>query len=113
MASGRASPLNGLRPLDPTRLETWRAEKHRARNQQILHELPKLPEYLIEMGYESDSSWVRDYHELPIRGTKGHCDGLDSDNESTCMTAADSDESPVNNGDGPGTFDPRTSERFP
>jgi Sulfotransferase family len=53
--------LNGLRPLDPTRLDAWRQEQHRARIQLILQELPELPEYLIEMGYESDTSWVRDY----------------------------------------------------
>jgi hypothetical protein len=56
-----SSPLNGLRPLDPTRLDAWRQEKHRARLQQILRDIPELPEYLIEMGYESDTSWVRDY----------------------------------------------------
>ncbi len=55
------SPLNGLRPLDPTRLEAWRQEKHRDRIRQILREIPEMPEYLIEMGYESDTSWVRDY----------------------------------------------------
>ena len=53
--------LNGLRPLDPTRLDSWRQEKHRDRIRQILQEIPEMPEYLIEMGYESDSRWVRDY----------------------------------------------------
>jgi hypothetical protein len=56
---GRA--LNGLRPLDATRLNAWRQEKHRTRIVQILRELPELPEYLIEMGYEADTRWVRDY----------------------------------------------------
>jgi hypothetical protein len=53
--------LNGLRPLDPTRVDAWRDEKHRDRIRRMLAEIPELPLYLIEMGYESDSSWVQDY----------------------------------------------------
>ncbi len=55
------SPLNGVRPLDPTRLKSWREDRHRERIRQILQEFPELPEYLIEMGYEPDESWVRNY----------------------------------------------------
>jgi hypothetical protein len=55
------SPLNGMRPLDPTRLEAWRREEHRERIHQVLQEVPELPEYLIELGYEYDTGWVRDY----------------------------------------------------
>jgi hypothetical protein len=43
--------LNGLRPLDLTRLEAWRQEKHRERIRQVLQELAELPKNLIEMGY--------------------------------------------------------------
>jgi hypothetical protein len=53
--------LNGLRPLDPTRVDGWRQEQHRARIQRVLRAIPKLPEYLIEMGYESNTRWVREY----------------------------------------------------
>jgi hypothetical protein len=53
--------LNGLRPLDPSRLNAWRAEKHRERIRRALREIPKLPEYLIELGYEPDINWVGDY----------------------------------------------------
>jgi hypothetical protein len=53
--------LNGLRPLDPTRLDAWRQDKHQARIRRLLREIPRLPEYLIEMGYEPDSGWVEDY----------------------------------------------------
>jgi hypothetical protein len=53
--------LNGVRPLDPTRLERWRSPKHRDRMQQILRELPELPDRLIEMGYEPDDAWIREY----------------------------------------------------
>lgn len=53
--------LNGVRPLDPSRLDRWRAAKHRPRILELLRELPELPERLIEMGYESDTAWVREY----------------------------------------------------
>jgi hypothetical protein len=53
--------LNGLRPLDPTRVDAWTQEKHRDRMRRVLREIPKLPEYLIAMGYESDKNWVREY----------------------------------------------------
>ncbi len=57
----RTGALNGVRPLDPTRLESWREEKHRDRIRQVLSELPELPECLIEMGYERDTEWAREY----------------------------------------------------
>jgi hypothetical protein len=53
--------LNGLRPLDATRLDAWRQEKHRDRIRQVLREIPEFPEYLIDLGYEHDTSWVQDY----------------------------------------------------
>jgi hypothetical protein len=57
----RLSPLNGIRPLDPTRLASWSEEKHRDRVRQILQEVPALPNYLVEMGYEADTNWVHGY----------------------------------------------------
>jgi hypothetical protein len=53
--------LNGLRPLDPSTLDRWRADEHRDRIREILRELPELPQLLIELGYEADDSWVRAY----------------------------------------------------
>lgn len=53
--------LNGVRPLDRRSLNKWRSPEHRARIQQILDEIPELPERLIELGYESDSTWTREY----------------------------------------------------
>lgn len=53
--------LNGVRPLDPAALDKWRAPKHEQRIRQLLRELPELPERLIEMGYEADTAWTRDY----------------------------------------------------
>jgi len=53
--------LNGVRPLDRASLDKWRAPKHRPRIQEILNELPELPERLIELGYEKDTAWMREY----------------------------------------------------
>jgi hypothetical protein len=53
--------LNGVRPLDTSSLDRWRAPKHKTRIQELLRQLPELPERLIELGYERDSSWVREY----------------------------------------------------
>jgi hypothetical protein len=54
-------PLNGVRPLDSTRLDAWSSPSHRPRIQQLLQEIPRLPDYLVEMGYETDTTWIRDY----------------------------------------------------
>ena len=53
--------LNGVRPLDSSSFDKWRAPKHKARIQQVLRELPDLPDRLIEMGYERDAGWTREY----------------------------------------------------
>jgi hypothetical protein len=53
--------LNGVRPLDRGGLDRWRAPKHRDRIRQILRELPELPERLIELGYERNTTWMREY----------------------------------------------------
>jgi hypothetical protein len=53
--------LNGRRPLDKSRVDAWRAEKHRERICRLLREIPDLPQQLIELGYEFDEAWVRDY----------------------------------------------------
>lgn len=53
--------LNGLRAFDTSTLTRWREPKYRARIAQILDELPELPDLLVELGYETDSSWTREY----------------------------------------------------
>lgn len=53
--------LNGVRPLDASRLDRWRSPKHRDRILQLLRELPELPDRLIEMGYERDTAWTLEY----------------------------------------------------
>jgi 5-methylcytosine-specific restriction endonuclease McrA len=56
---GRA--LNGLRELDESNVLRWREACHRDRIRSLLQELPELPDVLIEMGYETDDSWTREY----------------------------------------------------
>ena len=56
---GRA--LNGLRELDERNVLRWREACHRDRIRSLLQELPELPDVLIEMGYETDDSWTREY----------------------------------------------------
>jgi hypothetical protein len=53
--------LNGVRPLDRLSLNKWRSPEHRGRIQELLREMPELPERLIEMGYEADTSWTHEY----------------------------------------------------
>ena len=53
--------LNGLRPMDPTRAGRWKGDEHRERIEQILREIPELPQYLIDEGYENDTAWATDY----------------------------------------------------
>jgi Sulfotransferase family len=55
--------LNGLRPLDKSGIASWKKPEHRARIRSLLHALPELPDCLIEMGYETDTSWVEPYLE--------------------------------------------------
>jgi hypothetical protein len=52
------STLNGLRPVEKTLLDRWREPMHRPRIQQVLRELPELPQALIDLGYEADNDWI-------------------------------------------------------
>jgi hypothetical protein len=56
-----AEVMNGFRPLDQTGVDKWRHPQHRDRIRQILDEVPDFPQVLIEMGYESDTRWTREY----------------------------------------------------
>lgn len=55
--------LNGLRELDIRNVDLWRQHRHKARIQSLLREMPELTDVLIELGYESDDRWTRDYSE--------------------------------------------------
>lgn len=52
---------DGVRALDPDKLEQWRAPRHRERLRSLLVEMPDLPQILVDMGYEPDTEWLRDY----------------------------------------------------
>jgi hypothetical protein len=51
--------LNGVRPVDPSTIDKWRDPEHASRLRALLRELPELPQRLIDMGYESDTRWLR------------------------------------------------------
>jgi len=53
--------LNGVRPLDPRVIDRWKGPQHRERVRQILQALPELPEVLMDLGYEDDTSWTEAY----------------------------------------------------
>ncbi|HWE03372.1 MAG TPA: sulfotransferase [Tepidisphaeraceae bacterium] len=53
------STLNGLRPVEQSLLNRWRAPKHKARIEDLLRQMPELPQALIDLGYETDDSWVK------------------------------------------------------
>jgi hypothetical protein len=53
--------LNGLRPLDPTRLYGWK--KHKGRIVEQFTKFPELFDILIEQGYEQDEKWVDNFIE--------------------------------------------------
>jgi hypothetical protein len=56
----RTSALNGLRPLDPSTIDGWRAPRHAQRLREVVRELPDLPQILCDLGYERDDAWIGD-----------------------------------------------------
>jgi len=57
----RAEVMNGFRPVDPAGIDRWRDPKYRDRIRELLEQIPDLPQVLIEMGYEPDTRWTREY----------------------------------------------------
>jgi hypothetical protein len=55
--------LNGLRPVEASLLRRWASAEHRPRIEQVLRELPQLPQALIDLGYERDETWTEAYRE--------------------------------------------------
>lgn len=53
--------LNGLRELDSGNLTRWQDNCHFRRIRSLLSEMPELPEILVELGYEHDDSWTREF----------------------------------------------------
>ena len=58
--------LNGLRPVDPSNIGKWRSPEYAARMQAVLREIPKLPTYLVRLGYESDTNWTKPYLQAQV-----------------------------------------------
>jgi hypothetical protein len=56
-----SAPLNGIRPLDHQAVDKWRSVRHSERIRTVLRALPILPAALIELGYEADEEWARNY----------------------------------------------------
>lgn len=50
--------LNGLRPVETSRIDAWRAAGHFRRIADILNAVPELPQLLMEDGFEADTSWA-------------------------------------------------------
>ena len=48
------STLNGLRPIEQTPVARWAHASHRPRIEQVMRDLPGLPEALVELGYAKD-----------------------------------------------------------
>jgi hypothetical protein len=53
--------LNGVRPLDAKVLKSWSAPKHRERIQELLRQMPELPQRLIDLNYETDDRWIQEW----------------------------------------------------
>ena len=53
--------LGGVRPVERSRVQRWRAPEHTARLRHVLAELPQLPRRLVEEGHEPDESWADAY----------------------------------------------------
>jgi hypothetical protein len=53
--------LNGVRAVDSQGIGRWRNSRHASRVRQILDALPDFPQRLIELGYEQNDDWTREY----------------------------------------------------
>lgn len=58
-----ASAMNGVRPIETARVDSWKATEHRARIVEQFAECPRLFDLLIEYGYEDDTTWFDDFCE--------------------------------------------------
>jgi len=55
------STLNGLRPIEQSLIARWACADHRDRIEQVLGELPELPQALIDFGYAPDTRWIEEW----------------------------------------------------
>ena len=54
-----APPLMGVRPVEKSGIGRWSKPEHRQRIEEILKLVPELPQILIDLGYEPDTSWLQ------------------------------------------------------
>jgi hypothetical protein len=60
--SFQSSAMHRIRPIDPSTIFKWKLQKHRAKLKALLKdEMPELCERLIELEYESNDSWAREF----------------------------------------------------
>jgi hypothetical protein len=52
-------PLNGVRPVESSKIGRWELPEHWERIRQIVRELPDFTKHLVELGYEADETWVK------------------------------------------------------
>jgi hypothetical protein len=53
--------LNGLRPVEQSRIQRWARPEYAGRIRQLLREIPEFTDALVELGYESDDRWAAKY----------------------------------------------------
>jgi hypothetical protein len=53
------APLNGIRAVDKTNIDKWKAHPERIRDQ--FTRFPELFDILIHLGYEKDNTWFENY----------------------------------------------------
>jgi hypothetical protein len=60
------STLNGLRPIEQSLLARWVQPQHRQRIEQVLAELPQLPQAVMEFGYETVMGWIERWRHAQV-----------------------------------------------
>ena len=65
--------LNGLRPVESSVISRWRNPAHRERIEQMLVQLPELPQALIDLGYETDDRWIEQWRSGQPSGLHSFC----------------------------------------
>jgi hypothetical protein len=53
--------LQGLRPVETTRVARWKDPRHTERLKQMLRLMPDLPEMVVQLGYETDHAWAEQF----------------------------------------------------
>ena len=53
--------MGGIHPLSTTSIGRWKQDKHKERIKEQLAASPEIVDLLIELGYEQDDEWTKDY----------------------------------------------------